>query len=133
MSVYQRCKIFNLAARACSLGLFLSFSVTNSSLLSILFTVGRLLHSSIQNNFTLFSKCYSIPVFTVQLQFLSFQSIEIDNCYIYILYMLTFKFILICHLFVFPNLSVILTSVPTNYFNFLIDFPIAFLFSQSIN
>ena len=47
--------------------------------------------------------------------------------------MLTFKFILICHLFVFPNLSVILTSVPTNYFNFLIDFPIAFLFSQSIN
>lgn len=56
-------------------------------------------------------KCYSIPVFNVHFQFLSFQSIEIDNCYIlYISYMLTFKFILICHLFVFPNLGVTLAD-----------------------
>merc|ERR1719391_142171 len=46
----QPCRA-RLLARSLSL-----FFGENSSLLSILFTVGRLLHSSIQNNFTLFFK-----------------------------------------------------------------------------
>ena len=81
MSVYQRCKNIQLC-RACSLvrPLFLFFSVKNSSLLSILFTVGRL---SCTDPFRIISLSLfqeAFPVFNFQ--FLSFQSIEIDNCYI---------------------------------------------------
>ena len=109
MSVYQRCKNIQLCRAEHNVRPLFLFSVKSSSLLSTLFTVGFLLCRSIQNYFTLFPSAI-LFLFLPYFQFLSFQSIEIDNCYIYILYMLTFKFILICHLFVFPNLSVILTS-----------------------
>ena len=80
MSVYQRCKNIQLC-RARSFGLFFSFFGEK-----FIFAVdpvhcwSPLVHRSIQNNFTFTFPRSAFPVFNFQ--FLSFQSIEIDNCYI---------------------------------------------------
>ena len=95
-------------ARSASFSLF---SVKNSSLLSILFTVGRL---SCTDPFRIISLSLFQEVLFLFLtsNFFLSRVLKLTTAiyYISISYMLTFKFILICHLFVFPNLSVILTS-----------------------
>jgi len=99
-------------ARSASFSLF---SVKNSSLLSILFTVGRL---SCTDPFRIISLSLFQEVLFLFLtsNFFLSRVLKLTTAiyYISISYMLTFKFILICHLFVFQNLSVAPSQIRAN-------------------
>jgi len=102
MSVYQRCKNIQLCLFFSFFGEKFIFAVDPVHCWS------PLVHRSIQNNFTflfLFLTCTSNFFLSRVLELLYI---------IYRSYMLTFKFILICHLFVFQNLSVAPSQIRAN-------------------